>query len=104
MKYAIMGCIHANLSALRAVLRDAEEQGCSDYACCGDIVGFGVHPKQCLDLVREFEMTCVKGNHDDYCSRRVPLAGFNPQVAWIVEWSRAELTDEDKAWLQSLKL
>ena len=66
MKFAIIADIHANLEALEAVLADSREQGCERYVCLGDVVGYGANPKECLEIVRKMEMSCVKGNHDEY--------------------------------------
>ncbi len=104
MKYGILACIHANLPAIHAVLRDAEAQGCTHFACCGDIVGYGAQPKECLDLIRRLKMPCVKGNHDEYASCDAHPEGFNPTASCKVQWTRDQLTDDDRAWLQNLKL
>jgi len=48
MKFAIFGDIHGNLEALQAVLRDAQEQGCGNYVCLGDIVGYWSEPRGTL--------------------------------------------------------
>ncbi|TAK99244.1 MAG: metallophosphoesterase [Verrucomicrobia bacterium] len=104
MKYAIFADIHANLEALHAVLVDAKSQGCTRYACLGDIVGYNADPKECLDIVRGMEMPCVKGNYDEYCSSDVALDGFNPKAAEAVEWTRQQLTEEDRRWLRELPL
>lgn len=102
MKYAILADIHANLEALHAVLVDAKSQGCMRYVCLGDVVGYNADPKECLDIVRGMEMPCVKGNHDEYCSSDKPLDGFNPAAAKAVEWTRRQLTEDDRCWLGSL--
>ncbi|MGA0407856.1 MAG: metallophosphoesterase family protein, partial [Limisphaerales bacterium] len=39
MKYAIIADIHGNLEALQTVLKDAEANECTHYACLGDVVG-----------------------------------------------------------------
>jgi len=52
VKYAIIADIHANLGALQAVLRDAEQQGCTHTACLGDIVVDYDKPKECVDIIR----------------------------------------------------
>ncbi len=104
MKYAIIGDIHAHLAALNAVLRDAEQRGCTHTACLGDIVGYYNKPKECLDIIRESGIHCVQGNHDAYCASDEPLEGFNPQAAEGVLWTRAQLTEEDRRWLRNLPL
>jgi Predicted phosphoesterase len=102
MKFAIMADIHANLEAFQAVLRDAQQQGCTHYAFLGDFVGYCADPKACLDIVRSMNSPCVKGNHDDYCSTDAPLSGFNPKARKMVQWTRNQLTEDDRKWLQSL--
>jgi len=72
VKYAVLGDIHANLEALTAVLQDAKEQRCTHYACVGDIVGYNANPKECLDIIRDMGMPCVKGNHDDTARQTAP--------------------------------
>ncbi len=103
MKFAIIADIHANLEALEAVLADAREQKVTHYACLGDVVGYNANPKECLDIIRSMGMPCVKGNHDEYCSSEGPLDGFNPAAAQAVEWTRRQLTPEDRQWLRELK-
>ena len=103
MKYAIIADIHANLEALEVVLADAKAEKCTHYACLGDVVGYNANPKECLDIVRSMGMPCVKGNHDEYCSVDINLDGFNPQAAEAVQWTRHQLTDEDRQWLRELK-
>lgn len=103
MKFAILADIHANLEALETVLADAKAQHVTHYACLGDVVGYCANPKQCLDLIRGASMPCVKGNHDEYCSMDEALDGFNPHAAQAVEWTRNQLTADDRKWLRELK-
>src|SRR4026208_1230412 len=103
MKYAIIADIHGNLEAFEAVLQDIREQKCSQIACVGDVVGYGANPKECLDIVREMNLPCVKGNHDEYCSSEDTLEGFNPHAAEAVFWTRKQLDEPDKQWLRDLK-
>src|SRR5215467_9071120 len=84
MKFAIIADIHANLEAFQVVLED-------------------IKPQKCLDIVRSMNIPCVKGNHDEYCSSDTPLDGFNPAAAEAVNWTRAQLTEEDRQWLRDLK-
>ncbi len=45
MRIAVLGDIHANMPALRAVLNDISTIGCDAIWCTGDLVGRGPHPK-----------------------------------------------------------
>src|SRR5262245_62240317 len=103
MKFAIIADIHANLDAFQVVLEDIKQQKCTHYACLGDVVGYNANPKECLDIVRQMNMPCVKGNHDEYCSTDQPLDGFNPAAAEAVNWTRKQLSEEDRQWLRDLK-
>jgi predicted phosphodiesterase len=103
MKFAIIADIHANLEALQVVLADAKSEKVTHYACLGDVVGYNANPKECLDIIRDMGMPCVKGNHDEYCSSEGALDGFNPAAAQAVQWTRNQLTAEDRQWLRELK-
>jgi len=103
MRYAVLADIHSNLEALEVILQDSKEQKCTHYCCVGDVVGYGANPKECLDIIRDMGMPCVKGNHDEYCSSEEELEGFNPHAAEAVNWTRKHLTKEDRQWLRDLK-
>jgi predicted phosphodiesterase len=103
MKFAIIADIHGNLDAFQVVLDDAKKQQVTHYACLGDVVGYNANPKECLDIVRAMNMPCVKGNHDEYCSSEEHLEGFNPAAAEAVNWTRTQLSDDDRQWLRDLK-
>ena len=103
MKFAIIADIHANLEAFEVVLEDIKNQNCTHIACLGDVVGYNANPKECLDIVRSMNIPCVKGNHDEYCSSEEHLEGFNPAAAEAVNWTRKQLTDDDRQWLRDLR-
>lgn len=103
MKYAVIGDIHANYQALEAVVAKARDEGVDRFICLGDIVGYNAEPSACIDSVRELEPeVIVRGNHDDYVSSDEELVGFNPQAASVVEWTREQLTNEQREWLAAL--
>jgi len=102
-KYAVLGDIHANLEALSAVLKDAQGQGCTHYGCVGDLVGYNANPKECLDIIRDMGMPCVKGNHDAYASTTDTLENLSPRAASAMLWTREQLQAADKQWLHDLR-
>jgi len=85
------------------VLEDAKSLKCTHYACLGDVVGYNANPKECLDIIRSMGMPCVKGNHDEYCSMDGELEGFNPHAKEAINWTREQLSLEDRQWLRELK-
>ncbi len=103
MKYAILSDLHANLEAVQAVLAHSQQQQCTHYVCLGDIVGYGPNPREVLELVRGLNCPVVMGNHDEYSSKDLHMAGFNPMASEGIKWTRDQLTDEEKSWLRDLK-
>ena len=64
MRLALISDIHANLTALEAVLADMP---CVDrILCCGDLVEYYDQPNEVCALVRERGIECIRGNHDAY--------------------------------------
>src|SRR3569623_1464293 len=96
MKYAIIADIHANLEALQVVLDDIQKQKCTHIACLGDVVCYNANPKECLDIIRQMNIPCVKGNHDEYCSTDDHLEGFTPNAAAAVTRTCQHLNVDDK--------
>ena len=104
MKYAIIADVHGNLEALEAVLADARARACTHYCCLGDVVGLGPNPRECLEVVRQMGMPCVRGEYDESSSTEDELEGFNPAAVESVRWTRGQLPPDDKQWLRELKL
>ncbi len=104
MRFAIFGDIHANLHALEAVMADAKAQMCTHYVCMGDIVGYNAFPKQCIEIVRKLDCPVVKGNHDEQASMLGDQEGFNPLAEEAMNWTRAQLSQDEKEWLRSLRM
>lgn len=104
-RYAIISDIHANIEALDAVIKDANEQGVNEFVCLGDVVGYNAAPRECIQRIRELGCKVIKGNHDHYCSDpSVDLDDFQPNAASVIEWTRRTITEEDTRWLRSLPL
>ena len=103
LKCAILGDIHGNLEALEAVIKDTAEQDVNAYICVGDIVGYNANPAECLKMLRDMDFTCVKGNHDHYCSHDESLDDFHPLAANVIDWTRHQLDEDEIAYLKGLK-
>jgi predicted phosphodiesterase len=104
MKYALLGDIHSNLEALQAVLDDAVQQGVTNYACTGDIVGYNADPKACMQLIRELGCEVVQGNHDYYTGCNESMELFTPMAQRSIYWTRKQLTSANRKHLRELPL
>ncbi|MBB5353543.1 diadenosine tetraphosphatase ApaH/serine/threonine PP2A family protein phosphatase [Haloferula luteola] len=103
-RIALFGDIHANLEGLQTALADSQEQGCDSYICMGDIVGYNADPAACLEIVRDMGCPVVKGNHDEDASGDHSLDSMNPVAAAALEWTRQQLSDEQRTWLRRLRM
>ena len=101
-KIAILGDIHSNLDALETVLADCRAEGVEEYLCTGDVVGYNACPHECLEIVRGLGCPVMMGNHDFYVSSEQNLDDFNPHAAFVVNWTRAQLSGDELEWLKML--
>src|SRR5688572_10862328 len=101
MKLLIISDIHSNRFGLEAVLEHA--QGEYDaLLCLGDVVGYGAHPNECCEILREANAVCLSGNHDAAALNLIDISWFNDVAATAARWTRQELTPENANWLRSL--
>ena len=104
MKTAIFSDVHGNLEALQAIVADAKAKGVIQFACLGDVVGYGANPNECIELIRNLNCPIVKGNHDQAAGHPYHLDSFNWYAAVAIEWTQNRLTSENKNWLQELPM
>jgi predicted phosphodiesterase len=103
MRYLVLTDIHANLEALDTCLADARARGYDQTICLGDIVGYGPDPNAVVDIVRALEpLVLIRGNHDKVACGLEPPEGFNAVARSAALWTLEVLTDQNRAWLQTL--
>ncbi len=102
MRVAAISDIHANLPALEAVLASTDAVGVDEIWCLGDVVGYGVEPDACADLVRERCNICLVGNHDIAVLGGLNISAFSEAAALAVEWTRANVTERTLEFLGEL--
>lgn len=69
MRIGLMSDIHANLDNLLTALALFSAQGVEMILCAGDLVGGGADGDDVVDIIREREIPCVLGNHDEAAPR-----------------------------------
>jgi predicted phosphodiesterase len=104
MRAAVLSDIHGNLPALEVVLAAIEAERPDLVWCLGDLVGYGPWPNEVTALVRERADLCLVGNHDLVAldAAGVGVEEFNSEAAAAALWTRAELTAETRAFLETL--
>lgn len=85
MKALLISDIHANIYALEAIWEHEKD---SDLIyCAGDLVDYGPNPKEVIDWMREHNVVCVKGNHDQ------KVAAYYRDIADL-----DAIPDEERKW------
>jgi diadenosine tetraphosphatase ApaH/serine/threonine PP2A family protein phosphatase len=102
MRKLIISDIHANITALEAVLEDAAPF--DQVWCLGDVVGYGPDPNQCIERLQSLsDLMCIKGNHDAAILGEINIRAFNSEARKSLRWLEDVLEDANRAWLQALK-
>jgi diadenosine tetraphosphatase ApaH/serine/threonine PP2A family protein phosphatase len=101
MRSLILSDIHANLTALEAVL--AAAQGRWEQAVClGDVVGYGPDPNEVVDRVKILSSATIRGNHDKAVAGVSGADDFNPVARAAAVWTTENLRPENLEYLRQL--
>lgn len=104
MRYALIADVHANLPALESVLEAVSRERVDGVLCAGDLVGYGPFPNECVELLRRTTSACVAGNHDLIAVGRLSPDRCIALARCSLEWTRRTLSDDARAYLESLPL
>jgi diadenosine tetraphosphatase ApaH/serine/threonine PP2A family protein phosphatase len=103
VRVAVITDIHANLPALEAVLAAREVAGVEETWCLGDVLGYGVEPDACTELVREHCQVSLVGNHDIAVLGGLDISAFSEAAAVAVEWTRGNVAERTLEFLRELE-
>lgn len=100
MKSLILADIHANLSALEAVLE--QEGSWDELIVLGDLVVAGPYPDEVVGLLAEEKGVLIRGNHDQE-TLEVDLDAPQPDAHWEwIQWTRRRLSRQNYDFLAGL--
>ena len=103
VRLLLLSDIHANFTALQAVLEDAEKRRYDQIIHLGDALGYGPHPHDVLEALRDLDARCILGNHDQMLLEYVD--GTRPYkesvVASVLKWQIGRLTERDLRWIRT---
>jgi predicted phosphodiesterase len=100
--YGVLGDIHGNIEALRAVLDLLASRGAERLLCVGDIVGYNADPDECAALLRAQPMDAIAGNHDLIGTGQLGFERCSSKAAHSLKRTRRLLAPETAAWLRTL--
>ncbi len=111
MKLAVFSDIHEDVKNLELAFKKAEQLGCTEIICLGDIVGYSVphynylitrNANKCIELIKNNCRYVVIGNHDLYAIRKLPLQKpFNdiPENWYQLNFDKRKELSENRIWL-----
>jgi diadenosine tetraphosphatase ApaH/serine/threonine PP2A family protein phosphatase len=101
MRVLVVSDIHANYTALKAVLTDAGQV--DETWCLGDLVGYGPDPNAVIEEMRDaVNLTCMLGNHDVAVIGRMPFETFNGDARRALIYHEKVLTASNMDFMRSL--
>ncbi|GAB2190570.1 hypothetical protein MAH1_21780 [Sessilibacter sp. MAH1] len=102
-KFAILADIHANASALEKVLAELKAKNINQILILGDLVGYGPHPNECLDILSQLDCVSIKGNHDYGAATGDFSRGFSNLALWSIKWTHEAIDATRRQWLNLLE-
>lgn len=101
MRILVMSDIHANYTALEAVLKDAGQV--DETWFLGDLVGYGPDPNAVVEEIQEIpNLTCLLGNHDMAAIGKMPFETFNGDARRSLLHHEKVLTTSNLNYMRSL--
>lgn len=101
MRVLVISDIHANYTALEAVIEDAGQV--DETWCLGDLIGYGPDPNAVVEQVRDLpHLTCILGNHDMAVIGKMAFESFNGDARRSLVWTERVLTADNMDFLRSL--
>jgi diadenosine tetraphosphatase ApaH/serine/threonine PP2A family protein phosphatase len=101
MRVLVVSDIHANCTALDAVL--AQAGAVDEVWCLGDLIGYGPDPNAVIGLLRQLpNLVSLLGNHDVAVIGKMPFETFNGDARRSLLWTEQELTADNMEFLRTL--
>lgn len=102
MRIGIISDVHSNLPALEVVLAELKREKPDIVIFLGDAVGYGAHPNECCEIVKEICSFHLIGNHDAGVVGKIDLGWFNHIAAEAIVWTRDRISEDNKRFLESM--
>lgn len=101
MKIGVFSDVHSNLEALNACLNRLQKEQVEAYIYCGDLIGYGPNPEECVQRILALPLKgCVMGNHDAVFVEPGLAAFFNYDAQIALEKTKSLLSE---ASIQALR-
>ena len=104
MKIAVFSDIHGNLKALREVLARIREHSPDLTFFLGDIFQRGNEETECLELLKESGIVCLKGNCELYAEHGVDVDPDVEHLRVYYDGIREKLSEEQLDFIRKMPL
>ena len=104
MKIAVFSDIHGNIKALKAVLEQIREKNADLTVFLGDIFQRGNEEFECLELLKNSGVVCLKGNCELYAEHGVDVDPDVEHLRSYYDGIRSRLTDEQMQFIRQMPL
>jgi putative phosphoesterase len=106
VRVAVLGDLHGNAAALKAVLTAARKEAVARLLITGDFVGYYYSPNDVLEMLSEWQTEAVRGNHEDMLCEVgqdvARLAALTKKYGSGLSVALASLTAAQQSYLCSL--
>ncbi len=104
MIYGIFSDVHSNKEAFDVVMEFYGKNWNIDYYLfCGDIVGYGPEPKECIDKIMQMKnLYAVMGNHESVLVNKKSISQFNEYAKETLLWTKKNIEKEQLEFLNQL--
>lgn len=103
-RVGIFSDIHGNLQALHRVLEELDRLNLDMTICCGDVVGYGGNPNECVEVLRERKIPTIAGNHDYAALGLIDITYFNEVAKRAILWTREQLRPDNEEFLRAMPM
>ena len=103
MKIGLISDVHGNAAGLNAVLGELSNQDVGQVICAGDIIGYYPMVNEVIELLRNIDAICVKGNHESYLLGQIPISKAR-WISYSLDYVDSVITPDNRKWLKKLPL
>ncbi|KMQ58409.1 serine/threonine protein phosphatase [Chryseobacterium angstadtii] len=109
IQIAVFSDVHGNLPALDAVLEDMKKRGIRQKFCLGDLVDFAPWGNEVIEKIRDLNISCLMGNHDERIAFDFPVVPLSKhseeetEARFIaIDHSKKHISEANKQFLSEL--
>ncbi|MDQ6975168.1 MAG: metallophosphoesterase family protein [Mariprofundaceae bacterium] len=101
---ALLGDIHANAPAFEAVLARIRQLKINRIFVVGDIVGYGPHPVECIEMLQKAGGFSLRGNHDHAIGSDQTVRTMSESSTWVASWTQQKIAKKHRDYLTNLPM